>query len=84
MFITFQFDLANFELYSNSPKDIVISGSHRFPSRDWTLIGKFEGQEGNRGIQSFPININEDFFKYFKVIDISSTVVIYMEPSEPK
>ncbi|XP_066963494.1 LOW QUALITY PROTEIN: SUN domain-containing ossification factor [Macrobrachium rosenbergii] len=61
-----KFDIANFELFSNLPKDIQVFGSHRYPSRDWTSFGWFKGQEGNRGLQSFRIE-TEDFFKYIKV-----------------
>lgn len=63
----FQFDIANFELFSNLPKDIHVLGSHRYPSRDWTPLARARGQEGNRAVQSFPINETEDFFKYIKV-----------------
>lgn len=61
-----KFDIANFELFSNLPKDIHVLGSHRYPSRDWTPLAWARGQEGNRGVQSFPVEI-EDFFKYIKV-----------------
>ncbi|XP_068237677.1 SUN domain-containing ossification factor isoform X2 [Palaemon carinicauda] len=61
-----KFDIANFELFSNLPKDIQVFGSHRYPSRDWTSFGWFKGQEGNRGLQSFRIE-TDDFFKYIKV-----------------
>lgn len=62
----FQFDVANFELFSNLPKDLVVSGSHRYPTREWTPLARVTGQEGNRGVQSFPIE-TEDFFKYIRV-----------------
>ncbi|XP_045130577.1 SUN domain-containing ossification factor-like isoform X2 [Portunus trituberculatus] len=61
-----KFDIANFELFSNLPKDIHVLGSHRYPSRDWTSLASAQGQEGNRGVQSFPVE-TEDFFKYIKV-----------------
>lgn len=61
-----KFDIANFELFSNLPKDIQVFGSHRYPTRDWTNLSRAVGQEGNRGVQSFPIE-TEDFFKYIKV-----------------
>ncbi|XP_071529628.1 SUN domain-containing ossification factor [Panulirus ornatus] len=60
------FDIANFELFSNLPKDIHVFGSHRYPTRDWTSLSRVMGQEANRGVQSFPIT-TEDFFKYIKV-----------------
>lgn len=61
-----KFDIANFELFSNLPKDIHVLASHRYPSRDWTPLARARGQEGNRAVQSFPIE-TEDFFKYIKV-----------------
>lgn len=61
-----QFDVANFELFSNLPKDLMVSGSHRYPTREWTPLARVTGQEGNRGVQSFPIE-TEDFFKYIRV-----------------
>lgn len=61
-----QFDIANFELFSNLPKEIQVSGSHRYPSRDWSSLGRFTAQEGNRGVQSFHVD-TEDFYKYVKV-----------------
>lgn len=67
----FQFDIANFELFSNLPKDIHVLGSHRYPSRDWASLAWARGQEGNRGVQSFPVE-TEDFFKYIKVSLMSS------------
>lgn len=33
-------DLANFELFSSSPKDFSVYLSDRFPSREWSNIGK--------------------------------------------
>ncbi|XP_042862014.1 SUN domain-containing ossification factor-like isoform X3 [Penaeus japonicus] len=61
-----KFDIANFELFSNLPKEIQVSGSHRYPSRDWSSLGRFTAQEGNRGVQSFHVD-TEDFYKYVKV-----------------
>ncbi|XP_042221580.1 uncharacterized protein LOC121866057 isoform X3 [Homarus americanus] len=61
-----KFDIANFELFSNLPKDIQVLGSHRYPTRDWANLSRVMGQEGNRGVQSFPID-TDDFFKYIKV-----------------
>ncbi|XP_076064358.1 uncharacterized protein LOC143038689 isoform X2 [Oratosquilla oratoria] len=62
-----QFDIANFELFSNLPQNITVHGSHRYPSREWTLLGRYEGQEGNRALQTFDIEASIDFFKFIKV-----------------
>merc|ERR1712106_824153 len=66
-----RFEVANFELFSNLPKDIIVYGSHRFPTREWTTLGKFIGLEGTRTIQSFNIN-SGGFFKYIKVDVLSN------------
>ncbi|KAL0274361.1 UNVERIFIED_CONTAM: hypothetical protein PYX00_006808 [Menopon gallinae] len=60
-----QFDLANFELFSSSPKDFAVSISHRFPTRDWSNVGKFTAKD-SRDIQTF--NLNPHLFgRYIKV-----------------
>ncbi|KAF2368372.1 SUN domain [Trinorchestia longiramus] len=61
-----RFEIANFELFSNLPKDVVVYGSQRYPSRDWTLLGEYMGEPANRGVQAFPVT-TEPFFKYIKV-----------------
>lgn len=58
-------DLANYELFSSSPKDFHVSVSERFPTRDWSLVGKFTAKD-ERDIQSFDIDTNL-FGKYVKV-----------------
>lgn len=60
-----QLDLANFELFSSSPKDLAVSISHRFPTRDWSNVGKFTAKD-SRDIQTF--NLNPHLFgKYIKI-----------------
>ncbi|KAB7495990.1 SUN domain-containing ossification factor [Armadillidium nasatum] len=61
-----KFDIANFELFSNLPKEIQLYGSHRYPTREWVSLGTYEGEEGNRGTQSFHIDTQE-FLKYIKL-----------------
>lgn len=57
-------DLANFELFSSSPKDFIVSVSDRFPSRDWQSVGSFTAKD-ERDIQSF--NLHPHLFgKYIK------------------
>ncbi|XP_057671650.1 SUN domain-containing ossification factor [Diorhabda carinulata] len=58
-------DLANYELFSSSPKEFTVSVSERFPTRDWALIGKFTAED-ERDIQSFDLD-TELFGKYIKV-----------------
>lgn len=58
-------DLANFELFSSSPKDISVFVSDRFPSRDWSNVGNFAAKD-ERDIQSFDLHPHL-FGKYIKV-----------------
>ncbi|CAG9771160.1 unnamed protein product [Ceutorhynchus assimilis] len=58
-------DLANFELFSSSPKDFAVYISDRFPTRDWSLVGQFTAKD-ERNVQNFDIN-SESFGKYVKV-----------------
>lgn len=58
-------EIANYELYSSSLKDFTLAVSDRYPSRDWTYIGKFTGKD-EKTIQSFDVD-TEIFGKYVKV-----------------
>lgn len=58
-------DLANFELFSSSPKDFTVSISDRFPTRDWSLVGQFTAKD-ERDIQSFDLYPHL-FGRYMKV-----------------
>ncbi|XP_026468520.1 SUN domain-containing ossification factor isoform X3 [Ctenocephalides felis] len=58
-------DLANFELFSSSPKDFSVSVSARFPTRDWSNVGQFTARD-ERTIQSFDLHPHL-FGKYIKV-----------------
>ncbi|KAJ8956816.1 hypothetical protein NQ318_014230 [Aromia moschata] len=58
-------ELANYELFSSSPKDFAVSVSDRYPTRDWSAVGKFVAKD-ERGVQSFDIETNI-FGKYIKV-----------------
>lgn len=62
-------DLANFELFSSSPKNFSIGVANRFPTRDWSQVGKFNAQDA-RDIQSFDLDPHL-FGKYVRV-DIHS------------
>ena len=61
----FQIELANFELFSSSPRDFSVSISDRFPSRDWRSVGHFTAQD-ERDIQSFTLDPHL-FGKFIKV-----------------
>lgn len=58
-------DLANFELFSSSPKDFTVSVSDRFPTRDWSIVGQFAAKD-ERDIQSFDLHPHL-FGRYIKV-----------------
>ncbi|XP_023023232.2 SUN domain-containing ossification factor isoform X1 [Leptinotarsa decemlineata] len=58
-------DLANYELFSSSPKDFTVSVSERFPTKDWVIVGKFTAKD-EKDIQSFDIE-TQLFGKYIKV-----------------
>lgn len=58
-------DLANYELFSSSPKDFTVSISDRFPTRDWSNVGQFVAKD-EKDIQSFDLD-PQLFGKYIKV-----------------
>lgn len=58
-------DLANFELFSSSPKNFSVSVSNRFPTRDWSNVGKFIAKD-ERYVQSFDLYPHL-FGKYVRV-----------------
>ncbi|CAG9864341.1 unnamed protein product [Phyllotreta striolata] len=62
-------ELANYELFSSSPKEFTVSVSERFPTRDWRQIGNFTADD-ERDVQSFDLN-TQQFGKYIK-IDVKS------------
>lgn len=62
-------DLANFELFSSSPKNFSVAVGNRFPTRDWSNVGRFVAKD-ERYIQSFDLHPHL-FGKYVRV-DIHS------------
>lgn len=50
-----QLDLANFELFSSSPREFSVYLGSRFPSRDWRFVGRFTAQD-SRDIQTFTLS----------------------------
>ncbi|XP_045472365.1 SUN domain-containing ossification factor isoform X1 [Harmonia axyridis] len=62
-------DIANFELFSSTPKEFTVSIGDRFPSREWTTVGQFTAKD-ERDVQSFDLNPHL-FGRYIKV-DVKS------------
>ncbi|KOB72083.1 Uncharacterized protein OBRU01_03412 [Operophtera brumata] len=58
-------ELANFELFSSTPKEIAVYFSDRFPTRDWASVGQFTAQD-MRDVQSFDL-YPQIFGKFIKV-----------------
>ena len=47
-------ELANFELYSSTPKEMTFLGSDKYPTTEWIDMGVFEAAD-SRDLQSFDI-----------------------------
>uniref|UniRef100_U5ET81 Putative conserved plasma membrane protein n=1 Tax=Corethrella appendiculata TaxID=1370023 RepID=U5ET81_9DIPT len=62
-------ELANFELFSSSPKDFSIGISNRFPTRDWSNVGQFTAKD-ERDVQDF--KLSPHLFGKFIRVDIHS------------
>ncbi|XP_077572951.1 SUN domain-containing ossification factor isoform X2 [Stigmatopora nigra] len=60
-----QLDIANFELFSSTPKDFLVSLSDRYPTNKWVKLGTFHARD-ERIIQSFPLD-EQLYAKYVKV-----------------
>ncbi|XP_047674793.1 SUN domain-containing ossification factor-like isoform X2 [Tachysurus fulvidraco] len=60
-----QLDIANFELFSSTPKDFLVSISDRYPTNKWSKLGTFHARE-ERTVQSFPLD-EHLYAKYVKV-----------------
>ncbi|KAM9845295.1 SUN domain-containing ossification factor [Aulostomus maculatus] len=67
-----QLDIANFELFSSTPKDFLVSISDRYPTNKWLKLGTFHARD-ERTVQSFPLDEHlyakyvKMFIKYIKV-----------------
>ncbi|XP_044743850.1 SUN domain-containing ossification factor [Chrysoperla carnea] len=59
-------ELANFELFSSTPKDFSVYISDRYPTRDWNSIGQFVAKD-ERDIQMYDLQPPYIFGKYVKV-----------------
>lgn len=60
-----RFELANFELFSSSPKDFRVWSSERYPSPEWNLLGEWTAAD-KREIQEFEIS-SRAYAKVLKV-----------------
>lgn len=58
-------ELANFELFSSTPKEFAVYFSDRFPTRDWASVGQFTAKD-MRDVQSFDL-FPHLFGKFIKV-----------------
>lgn len=63
-------ELANTELFSSPLKEVSISVSNRYPTRDWTLIGKLQAKL-ERNLQVF--ELNSSIFGKFIRVDLTYT-----------
>jgi len=62
-------ELANFELFSSSPKDFSVYVSDRFPTKDWSLVGQFTAKDV-KDVQSF--TLHPHFFGKFIKVELQS------------
>lgn len=62
-------ELANFELFSSSPKDFSVYVSDRYPTRDWSLVGQFTAKDV-KDVQYFVLHPH--FFGKFIKIELHS------------
>ncbi|XP_014616709.1 PREDICTED: SUN domain-containing ossification factor-like isoform X3 [Polistes canadensis] len=62
-------ELANFELFSSSPKEFSVYVSDRFPTRDWSPVGHFTAKD-ERDIQSFALH--PQLFGQFIKVELQS------------
>uniref|UniRef100_A0A1A8B5A9 SUN domain-containing ossification factor n=2 Tax=Nothobranchius furzeri TaxID=105023 RepID=A0A1A8B5A9_NOTFU len=60
-----QLDIANFELFSSTPKDFLVSISDRYPTNKWVKLGTFHARD-ERIVQSFPLD-EQLYAKYVKM-----------------
>jgi len=62
-------ELANFELFSSSPKDFSVYVSDRFPTKDWSPVGQFTAKDV-KDVQSF--TLHPHFFGKFIKVELQS------------
>lgn len=69
MYFFFKIELANYELFSSTPKDFSVYVASRLNTRNWTPVAHLVAEDV-RVLQSFHINTTDDnvFTKYIKVV----------------
>ncbi|NWZ68024.1 SUCO factor, partial [Acrocephalus arundinaceus] len=67
-----QFDIANHELFSSTPKDFLVSISDRYPTNKWIKLGTFHARD-ERNVQSFPLD-EQMYAKYVKVTQYCKSI----------
>ncbi|XP_018422347.1 PREDICTED: SUN domain-containing ossification factor [Nanorana parkeri] len=60
-----QLDIANYELFSSTPRDFLVSISDRYPTNKWVKLGTFHARD-ERTVQSFPLD-EQMYAKYVKM-----------------
>ena len=62
------FELANFELYSSTFKEVSILGSEKYPTPEWIRLGTFEASD-SRELQRFPVVMQQQstYIKFVKI-----------------
>ncbi|KAI3415417.1 hypothetical protein GPALN_005024 [Globodera pallida] len=59
-------EIANFELFSSSPRQFRLWGSERYPTQEWAFIGEFEALD-NREVQPFNVLEHTSYAKFVKL-----------------
>ncbi|KAH9514595.1 hypothetical protein Btru_025756 [Bulinus truncatus] len=59
-------ELGTVELFASQPKSFRVFASSRYPTKEWTTLGKYE-MSPERVVQSYATVLSEEFVKYVKV-----------------
>ncbi|CAL1533585.1 unnamed protein product [Lymnaea stagnalis] len=59
-------ELGTMELFSSQPKSFRVFASQRYPTKEWSPLGKFD-MNPERVLQSFHTQLGDEFFKFVKV-----------------
>uniref|UniRef100_A0A7E4UWH1 SUN domain-containing protein n=1 Tax=Panagrellus redivivus TaxID=6233 RepID=A0A7E4UWH1_PANRE len=59
-------EIANFELFSSSPKEFRLLASERYPTLEWIALGSFTAED-NRNIQSFTVPAHGTYAKFLRL-----------------
>ncbi|XP_074598795.1 SUN domain-containing ossification factor [Brevipalpus obovatus] len=60
-------ELANYELFSSTPKEFMVFGSENYPTNEWISLGSFSAED-TRVIQRFELQSQAQFLKYIKIV----------------